>query len=141
MSPINLPRPREEYGRALHQLEQADRANWKLTGDINHPYGLTVRKRTVFPFVSFAANDATPSVSDGKNFKTANSSSTTITALDDGVDGQEVLIWINDANTTVDFTGTTLKGNAGADWTPANGDFMRCTCQGTNWLCSVHDAT
>lgn len=95
----------------------------------------------VCPFQAFGADDATPSVAAGKNFTTANANPTTITALDGGVDGQEVLVKIADANTTVDFTGTTMKGNGGSDWTPANGDFMRCTFDGTNWLCSVHDAT
>jgi hypothetical protein len=96
---------------------------------------------TSWPFQTFVANDATPSVAAGRNFRTANASATTITALDDGVDGQEVLVKTNDASTKVDFTGTTLKGNGGVDWTPANGDFMRCVFDGTNWLCSVHDAT
>lgn len=88
-----------------------------------------------------AAQDATPSVLGIETLTTANDSATTITALDDGIEGQEVLVLIGDANTTVDFTGTTLKGNAGVDWTPGNGDFMRCRKVGSNWYCTVTDAT
>lgn len=88
---------------------------------------------------TFTANDATPSVALGGDFyQTNNSSSTTITMLDNGYVGQEVHILINDANTTVDFTGTNLKGNNGADWTPASGDWMVCKFNGTNWYCEVH---
>lgn len=93
------------------------------------------------PSGTAAAQDATPSVLGIETLTTANASATTITALDDGIEGQEVLVLINDANTTVDFTGTTLKGNAGVDWTPANGDFMRCRKIGSNWYCAVTDAT
>lgn len=91
---------------------------------------------------TFAANDATPSVATGDHFVTANGSATTITDLEDPqFVGHEVFIEIADANTTVDFTGTTLKGNAGGDWTPADGDAMRCKWNGTNWLCQITDAT
>lgn len=90
---------------------------------------------------TLAANDATPSVRGRSLVTTANSSPTTITALDDGLTNQTVTVIIGDGNTTVDFTGTNLKGNAGVDWTPASGDFMRCTYNGTNWYCNVVDAT
>lgn len=86
---------------------------------------------------SFTDADATPSVDGGDFYATANTSATTITALDDGVAGQEVTVKIGDANTTIDFTGTTLKGNGGADWSPGSGDFMTCRFDGTNWLCQV----
>lgn len=89
----------------------------------------------------FAAADATPSVRYGHEFITANTGATTITALDDGVKGKTVLVMIGDGNTTIDFTGTTLTGNGGADWSPANGDAMRCTFDGTNWRCQVIDCT
>lgn len=91
---------------------------------------------------AFGVNDATPSVYTGsKTYVTANSVATTITAFDDAITDQEIVVIIGDANTTIDFTGTTLKGNAGADWTPGNGDFMRCRFNGTNWYCDVTDAT
>lgn len=85
----------------------------------------------------FSDGDATPSVKRGKLFITANTGATTITNLDDGIQGDEVLVLINDANTTVDFTGSNLKGNGGVDWVPGSGDFMRCRKHGANWYCDV----
>lgn len=89
-----------------------------------------------------AANSATPSVKGGKYFRTANTVATTITNLMDGYPGQEVVIEIADAFTTVDFTGTALKGNGGSDWSPNAGYFMRGLKSGRtgNWLCSTHVA-
>jgi hypothetical protein len=92
-------------------------------------------------FVAMTAGDTTPSVDGCRSIKTANASATTVTALDDGYAGMDVVVLIDDANTTVDFTGTTLKGNGGADWSPGSGDFMRCVYNGTNWYCTVSDAT
>lgn len=99
--------------------------------------------KSVTGFLAFSANDATPSVKVGgtKLFQTANSNPTTITTFDDSYVGQEIVVRMNDANTTIDFTGTNLKGNAGVDWTPGNGDFMRCTYDGTNWYCTITDTT
>lgn len=91
---------------------------------------------------AFTANDATPSVlTQAAAYYTANSGGTTITAFDDGYPGQVIRVLILDANTTIDFTGTTLKGNAGSDWTPGNGDWLEGVFNGTNWYCSVHDCT
>lgn len=92
-------------------------------------------------FRTFTAQDATPSVKGTSNFKTANANPTTITMFDDGIDGQVIRVVINDADTTIDFSGTHLKGNAGVDWTPASGDWMECVFDGTDWFCSVHDTT
>ncbi|HAO93425.1 MAG: hypothetical protein A2X93_09165 [Deltaproteobacteria bacterium GWC2_56_8] len=102
-------------------------------------YGLSSQKRG--NFVSFTSLDATPSVASGSLFKTANAGATTITMLDDGVTGQEVLILFNDANTTVDFTGTNLKGNGGTDFTASSGDTMSAVFDGTNWYCAVSNNT
>jgi len=87
--------------------------------------------------LTFVADDATPSVQFGDRFITANANPTIVTMLDNGFIGQRVTILINDANTTIDFTGTNLTGNGGADWNPGAGDFMVCTFDGTNWLCTV----
>jgi len=86
---------------------------------------------------SFDADDATPSVENYNHFKTANANATTITMFDDGVEGQEIEVFINDANTTIDFTATHLKGNGGFDWTPSSGDSMSCIFDGTDWWCIV----
>ncbi len=90
---------------------------------------------------TFTDADATPSVAAGTVFKTANTGATTITALDGGSNGQFIYILINDANTTIDFTGTNLKGNAGVDWSPTTGDSMECFFISPNWYCRISDNT
>ena len=90
---------------------------------------------------AFADNDLTPSVLGGELFKTANTTLTTITDLDDMVNGDVVRIIINDAFTKVDFTGSNLKGNVGVDWSPTTGDHMTCVYDGTSKYCSISDNT
>lgn len=91
---------------------------------------------------TFGVGDATPSVSANSIFKTANTAATIITNLDDGTSGQVIWIIFNDSLTTVDFTlGTYLRGNGGADWTPAQYDHMVCVYDGTRWYCQVSDNT
>jgi hypothetical protein len=90
---------------------------------------------------TYTPADATPSVQGIERLTIANAGAVTITALDDGLDGQTVLIDFADANTTFDFSGTTLKGNAGVDKTFAAGDGVRATKVGSNWLCDVIDGT
>lgn len=92
-------------------------------------------------FRTFTANDGTPSVDNYNNFKTANTGATTITMFDDGVNGQPIKVIIGDANTTIDFTATNLRGNAGVDWTPGSGDWLEAIFDGANWYCSIHDCT
>lgn len=108
-------------------------------------YDTVVAAATADPRVhSFASTDATPSVGFGGKrmaFKTANAGATTVTMFDDGVTGQEITVLFEDANTTIDFTGTNLKGNAGADFVGADGDVMACVFDGTDWFCQVHDNT
>jgi polygalacturonase len=94
-----------------------------------------------FVFRSFVASDTSPSVKGSKVFKTANAIATTIADLDDGYPGKQVTIIINDAFTTIDFTGTNLFGNGGADWNPSNWDWMTAICvDGTFWLCNCINA-
>ena len=50
-------------------------------------------------------------------------------------------IYFNDANTTVDFTGTNLKGHAGVDWTVAQFDSMRIKYKTGKWYCITEDAS
>lgn len=90
---------------------------------------------------NFTDADATPSVAQGMYFKTANTGGTTITDFNDGFTGQVIKVIINDANTTIDFTGTNLKGNGGVDWTPGSGDHMTCIFDGTNYYCDISDNT
>lgn len=51
---------------------------------------------------TFAANDATPSVSDGTRvYMTANTSATSISTFDDATSGQFIIVYINDVYTTI----------------------------------------
>lgn len=86
---------------------------------------------------TFTDQDATPSVNRGRLFKTANTVATTITNFNDGIAGQMIRVVCNDAFTTIDFSGSNLKGNGAVDWTPAAGDNMICTFDGTDWFCTV----
>ncbi len=89
----------------------------------------------------FSDGDATPDISTGNIFKTANTSSTIITMFDSGTVGQEIKVIFGDSNTTMDFTGTNLKGNGGGDWNPAQGDHVACVFDGTDWYCNISDNT
>lgn len=108
-------------------------------------YDTIVAAATIDPRMpNLALNDATPSVAVGgrrMSFKTQSAVPTTITAFDDGVIGQEITVLFADANTTIDFTGTTLKGNIGVDFAGAVGDIMTGIFDGTNWYFQVHDNT
>lgn len=90
---------------------------------------------------TFTDGDATPYVQGYSSFKTANTTPTTITTFDSPCLGQRLVVYFNDAVTTIDFSGTNLKGNAGVDWSPASDDFMTCEFDGTNWYCNVVDTT
>lgn len=116
--------------------------NWRWTSGKSHQ-GMTsgLGAITYTTSATAADADATPSVYGLTILTTANTGPTTITSLDGGYAGQTVTVVIGDGNTTVDFTGTTLKGNSGADWSPASGDHMVCTFDGTNWYCQVSDNT
>jgi hypothetical protein len=86
--------------------------------------------------IAFANGDATPSVAGGSFFKTANSQPTTIIMFTGG--GLQQSIWVLlDSNTTVDFTGTHVKGNNGADFVNANGGVLQGVFDGVNWYCIV----
>jgi len=86
---------------------------------------------------TLTANDPTPSIGKGYLFKTANTIATTISDFTSGITGQEIKILINEANTKIDFSGTNLKGNNGADWSCSSGDSMVCVFDGTNWYCII----
>ena len=97
-----------------------------------------VHKNTV---QTFTAQDATPDVSGGTVFKTANTLATTITMFDSGAEGQIIWVLINDTNTTIDFTGTNLAGNAGVDWSPTTGDTLQAVFISPKWYCRISDNT
>ena len=93
--------------------------------------------------INFTANDATPSVLYGSLFRTVNTGATTITTFDNGVNGQVIDVVFTDNITTIDFTGSGLKGHGGVDWGPPIYESMRCVyLTGTGkWHCIVSDNT
>ena len=97
-------------------------------------------KNTPATVTSIADGDATPSVLSTSLFSTSNTSPTTITNFNDGFIGQEITLIIGDSNTTIDFSGSNLKGNGGIDWSPSSDDFMTCTFNGTNWYCNITES-
>lgn len=64
-------------------------------------------------FIAFTASDATPSIGQGKNFQTTNSSSTTITTFDDGVEGQSIMVRF-DVNTGLTHNNSVMRLKGGS---------------------------
>jgi hypothetical protein len=89
------------------------------------------------PEVTLTVNSATPTVQYVTEFVTANTVATSITDFTNGVDGQEITVRVNDANTTFDFTGSSLKGNVGVDFLATSGDVLFAKKQGSNWYCTI----
>jgi hypothetical protein len=90
---------------------------------------------------SLTLNTTNPSVANGRIFKTNANQATVINNFTNGVQGQTIKVIVVDAYTTFDFTSSYLKGNVGADWTPAVGDHLLCTYYNTTWYCNVSDNT
>ncbi len=77
------------------------------------------------------------------HFATTNVAPTTLSAITGAYDGQQIAIFFGDAQTTVDFSGTNLKGNAGVDLVAAVYDSILCTYYkaATTWYCLVQKGT
>jgi hypothetical protein len=89
-----------------------------------------------------AEDDATPAVNNPyipNAFYTKSTNPTTITNFDNGWEGQAFTVIVNDANTTFDFSGSSLKGNGGVDFVAAAGDAIRFIKHGSYWYGTVFD--
>ncbi|MHA1806542.1 MAG: hypothetical protein ACTSX2_03080 [Candidatus Thorarchaeota archaeon] len=73
--------------------------------------------------------------------KTNNTAPHTITFFKEATEGQIVYVLFGDDFTNVDFTGTNMYGNGGADWYPDEGDSMIGVYDGTYWYFDVSDNT
>lgn len=94
--------------------------------------------RDNFPVVlnsTFTSTDTTPSVRTDLTglFVTANASATSITTFDDGYEGQEFELYINDANTTL-VNGATLALLGAQNTSPASGSVLRFRKRSTVWI-------
>ena len=85
------------------------------------------------------ANSTTPSVENYNIFHTQNTQATPYTNFLGGVEGKRITIFVDDANSSFDFTDTNLKGNGAVDWSPSEGDWFEGIFDGTNWRCAVHE--
>jgi len=65
----------------------------------------------------YATDDATPSVKGYELFEIANANPTNVTAFDDGVIGQKIILCFTNANTTL-VHGATLKLAGSINWNP-----------------------
>jgi len=96
-------------------------------GDISSVWDVTsgAATRLYQAAIVMGDGDATPDVSAGNVFITANTGATTITDFDTSlVNGQPIWIIVNDALTTFDLTSSGLEGVGGRDYTAASGDLV-----------------
>lgn len=82
---------------------------------------------------NFTNGDTTPSVASRKYWLAANSSPTTITAFDDGVNGQEIVIRATNGNTTIAQGGLIVNKGSLNVTIPGNG-IISYVRQGTVWF-------
>ena len=87
---------------------------------------------------TFADGDATPSVSAGYGFKTANTAPTTITDFDDpDPAGQSIVLILGDANTTIQdlSNGSNIRLQGGIDYGPSAAYSMHTfEYDGADWV-------
>ena len=86
---------------------------------------------------TLTVNSTTPTVLNNTTLVTANTVATSITNFTNGKQGQEITVRVDDANTTFDFTGSSLKGNVGVDFLATSGDVLFAKKQGSNWYCTI----
>lgn len=90
---------------------------------------------------TFTANDTTPSVRGGNLLhKTANTAATSVTALDDGVDGQVVTVIVADGNTTFVHSAS-LRLEGAVNWTATTNDTISFVRSGGVWIETARSAT
>ena len=86
------------------------------------------------PFQSFTADDATPSVATGNNWKTNDDDALNITDFDGGTEGQVIIILGADSGaSTIKHDATKINLAGGADCNPADGDILILIYDGTDW--------
>lgn len=82
---------------------------------------------------TFTDGDTTPSVGGANVFKAQNTAATTITAFDDGVSGQEIVIIFWNANTTIQ-NAVSMQLAGGVDYTGAPNATLTLVNLDGNWF-------
>ena len=116
-----------DYGAVTKHDLQAKLETMGGSGDVTSVWDVTsgAATRLYQAAIVFGDGDATPDVSAGNIFITANTGATTITDFDTSlVNGQPIWIVVNDANTTFDLTTSGLEGTGGKDYTATDGDLV-----------------
>jgi len=95
--------------------------------------------KNITDYITFSANDSTPSVKYGEVFVTANTAGTSITNFDDGQAGDRITVIVGDSNTTFDFTASSLIHPSGSDYNASSGDILYAVRGGSSWYCTIND--
>lgn len=86
-------------------------------------------------YKALTGTDSTPDVTGVGVLRIVDNSGS-ISGFDGGIDGQKMTVVFSTPNTTIDFTGTNLRGNSGVDWQPKQNDHMDCTRVIGIWYCT-----
>ena len=126
-------------GTGVRLLPNADISNTRFQATFySMDTNWIVADKTKF-LSTFAIGDTTPSVKNGRIFKTNNTTYTTITAFDDSYKGQEIKVIIGDSYTSIACAATSILCNGGVDWISQKNDYLNCINDGNNWLCDAVD--
>lgn len=129
----------QEYGAAIGGTTAGVEITGDLTGNNTADYTYTATGINTIPnriVGTVSTTDATPSVLGYKYLVMTPGAANTITNLDDGHPGQEVIITFGDNNTTFDFTANAnMVGNSGADYSPTTGHMVIARRRGSVWYC------
>lgn len=82
--------------------------------------------------VAVSAGDTTPSVASGNLFFIHNTASVNVTTFDDGIEGQEITILVDNSNTTI-INGSPIKLAGASNWTMTNQDILCLIRMSSAW--------
>lgn len=85
-------------------------------------------------FQTIADGDATPSITSGNLMRTANTGATTITNFDDGSSTDLIIVFIEDANTTIAHNSNIVLHGAADRTASTGGAIVRLRHNGTQWV-------
>lgn len=95
---------------------------------------ITALKGMQFEEGTETGTDTTPSISGFSILKLTQSSATNITDFDDGVDGQLLIVYATNANSTLVHDGTNIDNSGDANITLAANTFVIYYLESTKWI-------